>query len=427
LRNACRWVVFLHWLKVETKLPFHYLKDSGFMSKSFVVLLGGASAGMQEAVARAADMAGVRVERHASAADLAEVVESSRPLAVIISLDERGARDMAIDMRLRCAHLVVPVIGATSEVGDLAFEEAFAVGMDDVCAANRWHLGRRLRRLVDIGPIEMKCDKSVLIADDDRVTRLIMGRVFRDAGYAVHFADGVDDAMTRAADPSINVVVCSSQLDNDDGESLSVRAPRLGSKAAWIINTPPKHIPEVRSRLGRCRDTKIAVHDAFQSPATLLFVANELVNRPSVDGRKSERLLYGATVRFRSAGRGNEDIGYLYNISEGGVYVRTLAPPERWDDMWLELMPPRSDRLVHLEGTAVWARPYGPGGNATVPCGFGLEITGGSAADMLRYGRSYRTYLAERVTLRDPHFDDSFDAMLKPAHAESTSAAPPAP
>ena len=141
------------------------------------------------------------------------------------------------------------------------------------------------------------------------------------------------------------------------------------------------------------------MHDAFQSPATLLFVANELMNSPAVNHRESARVLYGATVQFRQAGRSERDVGYLYNISAGGVYVRTLAPPTNWDELWVEFTPPRSERAVHLEGTAVWTRPYGPGGNASVPSGFGLQISGGSQADTLRYRRCYSTYLAERTAV----------------------------
>ena len=147
-------------------------------------------------------------------------------------------------------------------------------------------------------------------------------------------------------------------------------------------------------------DQKIAVHDAFASPETLLFVANELINRPAVDGRQSERLLYGTTVDFRAAGRRSADEGYSFNVSAGGIYVRTLAPPERGTEVWLEFVPPRSDRLVHLEGTVAWARRYGPGHNATVPIGFGVQITGGSKADVVRYGSSYRSFLAERLSVR---------------------------
>ena len=144
----------------------------------------------------------------------------------------------------------------------------------------------------------------------------------------------------------------------------------------------------------------VAVHDAFSAPANLLFVANELLNRSLRDARKSERLLYGTTVRFRLAGRESEQLGYCYNLSAGRLYVRSFGPPARLDDLWLELVPPRSDRRVHIEARCVWVRPCGPGRGATVPAGFGVEITGATPTDQERYQHGYRAFLAERSALR---------------------------
>ncbi len=370
------------------------------MSKAFVVVLGEAGPEVQATAVAGARMAGAEARFEPSLERFAEDVGPERPLAAIVSMDGAGAREVAVGMRMACPSLEIPLIGLCDEPGDLSYEEAFAAGMDDVCALDARRLGRRLRNLADVGPVAPEPGhKTVVIVDDDCTMRALAGRLFRDAGYAVQFASDADEALQRACDPAIDVVVCASAIHSHD-EPLSGRAAAHGSRAAWIINTPPKQIASVRSRLGLGADVKVAVHDAFQSPATLLFVANELLNRPAVDGRKSERLLYGAKVLFRHAGRDDVESGYLYNISGGGVYVRTLAPPQRWDEMWLEFVPPRSDRLVHLEGTAVWTRPFGPGGNATVPCGFGVQITGGSRSDMVRYGRSYETYLAERVAQR---------------------------
>ena len=47
--------------------------------------------------------------------------------------------------------------------------------------------------------------------------------------------------------------------------------------------------------------------------------------------------------RFGFAGRDADDRGFSYNLSLGGLYVRTLSPPED-DIVWVELRPPRSER-----------------------------------------------------------------------------------
>jgi CheY-like chemotaxis protein len=383
-------------------------------SNPFVLLLGSHGSGVVRASKDAAERAGLEIQAAADADGALECTESlgRPPTGILLDMtDTRAATALSLAVRSRMTDAVVPIVGLCEQVDDLGFEEAFSSGMDDCCGLAPARLARRLRHLGETVPanVERK-DQVVVIADADRSSRLLMGRVFRDAGYQVHFALDAGDALRQALAESVRVVVVSAVLDSegDDGEPLSVRGPRGGSRAAWIINTPPKQIPLVRARLGLGSDlagtprvpgaAKIAVHDAFASPATLLFVANELLGRPLQDARKSERLLYGTSVRFRTAGRDNEDIGYSYNVSAGGLYVRSLALPERSEELWLEFVPPRSDRLVHLEGKAVWVRRYGPAGKATVPTGFGVEITGASATDRSRFEEGYLRFLEDRTT-----------------------------
>jgi hypothetical protein len=43
----------------------------------------------------------------------------------------------------------------------------------------------------------------------------------------------------------------------------------------------------------------------------------------------------------------------------------------------------------------MWTRGFGPNDAATVPPGFGLKLTGGSASDLERFVRGYRAFAAE--------------------------------
>jgi CheY-like chemotaxis protein len=367
--------------------------------RTIAVLVGESSAETQRTMNAAAAMAGADLLHAPTLQGAAEWMDR-RPVAAIFDTSRPRNRDMAVELRSRFAAIPLPVIGLAQQVGDLGFEEAYASGMDDLCAADAARLGRRLRHLVEVGPVEpQRSDATVVVADADPTMRVLIGRVFRDAGFQVAFASEPGDALERSRDAAVRAVIISAELDAAPGsdDAVCIRAQREGSKAAFIVNTPPRDIPSVRARIGTA---KIAVHDAFASPATLLFVANDLISRPAVDARKSERLLYGTCVRFRAAGRNNEDVGYAYNISEGGLYVRSLALPTRNEEMWLELIPPRHDRFVHLEGSVVWARRFGCSISASVPCGFGIQLSGGSSHDTERYTQSYRAFLAERVAER---------------------------
>ena len=79
-------------------------------------------------------------------------------------------------------------------------------------------------------------------------------------------------------------------------------------------------------------------------------------------------------------------------MSETGIYVRTLAPPED-DEVWVELCPPLLERQVRLVGRVAWRRPFNYNQSATVPPGFGLQIVDGFRKDRELWKDSYQRLL----------------------------------
>lgn len=380
--------------------------DTNTSGKSYVVALGTKSAAITELVAAAATRTGhACVEQEVLDASAHWLEEAERrPTAILVNMDDEHVTEHVRDVRRRRELSGVPIIGIALELSDLTFETAFAAGIDDCAPFNVRPLARRIATIDSVEPASPHArDEVVLIADEDRDSRLLIGRVFRDAGYRVDFAVDADDTMRRAAAPPVRIVVVSAAMDRAGGGPPLHQAASAGEDSpVWIISTPPKDIPDVHTSIDPALHARVLVHDAFTAPATMLFLANEaLGGRRLREARGSERLLHGTSVRFRTAGSDREETGYCFNLSGGGLYVRTLAPPPVWEELWLEFLPPKSSRLVHLEATVAWARPFGPGSVATVPCGFGVKITGGSSTDMKRYTAGYRDLLEERVARRE--------------------------
>lgn len=366
-------------------------------SKSHVLVVGARRCAVTSAAEAAAELVGCPVRHADDAVAAAKRIRAERPAAVLIAASEEGCVQVS-QLKAGLRQQLVPMVGIHHQPTEIVFEEAFSAGFDDVSGSSARALAARLRPLVDVGPQDVAADGHyALVVDPDPASRLRVGRVFRQAGYRVGFAADAETAWTMATQHDVRVAVVSAEIEPAEPVPLVVRAAEAGSPAAWIVHTPPPRISEMRGALELPVGAKVAIHDSFASPETLLFVANELLNRPSVDARSSERLLYGTVVQFRRAGRSEAEHGYLYNLSAGGVFVRTLAPPARGEELWLELTPPRHDRLVHLEGTCVWARSFGPGTNATVPFGFGVQLTGGSEADMARYLAGYERLHGEQA------------------------------
>ena len=316
-------------------------------------------------------------------------LDSHEPHAVVID-DGETAKGVCLEARAQAKHAQVPMLALNSGIDDLSFADAFSWGGDDAVERKDTHaLVSRLRALPDKLPgLPRNGRGAALIVDPDRTRRIVLGRVLRNAGYAIEFAVSDVDAVARARDGSPKLVVASSDV-GESPAALLASARSAGATATWIVTCPPKDIGAARKPVEALGNATVT--DGFAPAENVVFLANELERGGANDKRASRRLLYGTSVAFRGAGRDADDFGFSYNISIGGLYVRTLSPPED-DIVWVELRPPRSERRVRLEGRVVWRRKFGPSEGATVPPGFGVAINDATKRDLVAWNDGYGAF-----------------------------------
>jgi Tfp pilus assembly protein PilZ len=312
--------------------------------------------------------------------------------AVLLRMDAPGAAGMCAQVRGQARLAEVPILGVAPERSDLAFSELFTNGGDDLVALWTPHpLARRLRALAARPEAAARAasDRSAIVAGADPHWRSVVGRVLYNGGFSVRFASGGSDLSEECMREAVKLVVVADDIEPDGAVAHARRARERGSEAGWVVMAPPKRMPAAHAAARGV--ARVSVGDGFAPPENVLFLANELLAQRGVDQRASARLLYGTSVTFRAAGRDEDEIGFSYNISAGGLYVRTLAPLEPNQDVWLELWAPRSERRVRLAGTVAWRRPFGANERATVPAGFGVRITDGLAGDLDRWRQGYES------------------------------------
>jgi hypothetical protein len=321
--------------------------------------------------------------------DAARWLDSHTPHAVLIE-DSDAARNLCLEARAQARHAQVPMFSLNEGLDDLSFAEMFNWGGDDAVDAHETHsLVSRLRALpTEPAGLPKNGRGTALIVDSDRTRRILLGRVLRNAGYTIEFAVSADDARNKVDEHRPGLVVASSEIGTSPVALLS-SVREAGSAATWIVTCAPKDLSA--NRVGIEALGSATVTDGFAPAENVVFLANELERGGANDKRASRRLLYGTTVWFRGAGREKDDRGYSYNVSLGGLYVRTLAPPED-DIVWVELRPPRCERRVRLEGRVVWRRKFGPSGGATVPPGFGISISDGARREQNGWRDGYQTF-----------------------------------
>jgi DNA-binding response OmpR family regulator len=329
------------------------------------------------ALAEAAHQAAFELHAVDSGEEASAWLSNNDAHAALLESDQSEA--LAVEARSSARHVRLPMLALSRSVSDLAFNDAFSWGADDVLPLGEIRsLLTRLRNLPREQAEPTKVARgSVLIAEADRTRRTVVARVLRNAGYDVTFAVTSEDAAQFSERADLTLAVINSEL-LPEARAVVERAREAGSKANFILCCAPRELRTMREAFGELEG--VSAVDGYAAPENVLFAANEL-RAGAVNNRKTPRLLYGTTVAFRGAGRDKDELGFSYNVSAGGIYVRTLAPPDD-DETWLELRPPRTDRLVRLVAKVAWRRRFNYNENATVPPGFGAQIVDGARADL---------------------------------------------
>ncbi len=339
--------------------------------------------------------------------EIADALADAVPLALLLRMDAHGAAQACAHLRSQARLAHVPVFGAADELNDLAFTELFVWGGDDlVSVSSPQPIARRLRALCAPRPAAPETPAAAtvvprgqaIVAGPVATWRSVMGRALYSGGHAVRFAASAAELADECLAEGVRVVVAADDLEPGGAAAALAAARARGSQAAWVIVAPPKRMAETHAAVASLG--RVSAMDGFAPPENVLFVVNELLAARGVDKRASPRLLYGTTIAFRGAGRDEDEIGFSYNVSAGGAYVRTLAPPEPGQEVWLEMWPPRSERRVRLAGRTAWRRPFGPVGGATVPSGFGIQFTDGLAGDLDRWRAGCETFADSLLRLR---------------------------
>lgn len=352
-----------------------------------LLVLGPTSRGLWRLFDDAADAAALQVRASEQVDVLGPDAELSHVAAVIVDLDTADcARTCAI---ARCAQGLrrTPIIGVTRAPTELGFNEALCWGVDDVAdASDETGLIRRLRALGRDGARSVAPSRGeAVVADVSAGRRAIAARLLRLAGYDVRVVISLDE-VEDITSPALIVAAA----DIADGTTLqTLRAARAaGASNPWILTTTPRvaeSIARQTASLGA-----VAVHDIFTPFDNLLFLANEMMSAGNKNQRLAARSLHGTRVWLRPAGSERDTIGFSYNVSEGGLFVRTLDPFVVGSDVWVELCPPRAHERVRLMGTIRHRRSFAPANVALSPPGVGIEITGGLGSDVDAYVQGCR-------------------------------------
>ena len=323
-------------------------------------------------------------------------LDAHEPKVVVFDAGVVHAEKLCRKVRSKRNLASVPIIAIVAEPTDALVERLYAQGADDVIpSALGASLLARLKALPDREQLSATTHGMAVVADKDHARCDVIGRVLMNAGYDVKFA--LDDVALRyyTQQNKPRLVVLSAELG--DTRKFVDEAQKKQLEAAWVVMVSRRDVVKQAEALQGIERLTVVVNTT--APENVLFTSNELLRQGGPPSRAEERVLYGTMVAYKPAGGETEDVGFTYNISERGLYVRTLAPPEE-AEVWLELRPPRGKRRVRLEGKVAWRRPYDPASGAPVPPGFGVWIQDGLGPSLALWKEHVEAFV--RTTRRGP-------------------------
>ena len=346
------------------------------------LLVVGASEGTLPDLRRVASESSLGLVHKTNVQSAAAWLESTRPAAVLVDLRAVVALDLFSTLRRAPRWADVPMIGLTQTLTEIAFAETFWAGGDDlVRPCDSTQLVARLRATKrGAGTGTPPARGSAVVGGAEPAFRVAAGRVLQGAGYDVEFALTAEEVEAGARKPGTQIVVTSEALPQGSSMTLLESLRASGCDVPFVISVPVRHIARAQVQVRKLSHVELC--DSFSAPDELLFLANSLVAAPMRSRRVAPRLPFGTMVRVRPAGGEDDIVGFSHNVSQKGLFVRSLYPFAPGDAVWLEIVPPRGERRVRLSAQVMWHRPFGPLGPALSPTGSGFQITGGLPGEL---------------------------------------------
>jgi hypothetical protein len=379
-----------------------------------LAVYGPLADGEARVVRTAASALGLEAAFFDSPAALGTELERRLPVAILVEVNCDGALEVLTHLRGNVRYAATPLLGLATERTDVAFGAFFDRGGDDLVSPRSVRgLVSRIHPLASRAqaPAALRSPGYAVVATSDLRWRNIVARTLSNVGIQSRIVGNGPDAVDAACGPAL-FIVASDDLLPDGGAASLAAARARGSTVPWLIAAPGRRAAALRASLRGYPGATVV--DVFAPPDNLLFTANELRRPQLSDQRANARILFGTAVSFRVAGGAEDDVGFTYNVSASGMYVRTLAPLDAGQEAWLEVWPPCIERATRIVGRVAWRRAFGPNESATVPPGFGIQLAGGLPGDLERWETGARALLA-----------DPLAPQLRPDVALHLSSAPP--
>ncbi len=314
-----------------------------------------------------------------------EAIAVRRPAAVLMDLHMPGrAGDECCRLiKEKPGNATLPVIILTAADAPHEVMQSWRAGADDFLpkpvrlAALQAKLSAIRADESAAAPPPAPAGRSVLLVDDSRFYRSVLGGALEQSGFQVVYAADAAQAMTKArSGQAIDAVVTDLVMPRTDGLTLArlLRALPSFQSTPMVMLSGQQPEPGVGEEIEQVTGGPLLLKKEL--PLELILTRITGVLKPiAVELRAAERVPFFSVVRYRVAGTQEWLSGFSYDLSGGGIFVRSLTPTEAGSELEMQVKftfrsPPPTSR-----GTVVWSNRFGGRRSYSYPVGMGVRFT----------------------------------------------------
>jgi DNA-binding response OmpR family regulator/Tfp pilus assembly protein PilZ len=305
-------------------------------------------------------------------------LERGRPLMTMVDarvFDTLPGEDVLGRLRRHPAHARVPVVLlASTHTPTELVEGAWRSGVAD-CLLRPVSLPlvrERIAVLESPGAVapERRAPRVVLVVDEDDSFRVALARLLALAGHALLLAHTEAEALACATLLKGRLAAVVARVPSASGAALLQRLMAMpAAQGARGLGVMPRG----------CQPTG-GMEMLERESATPLDVLTRLepaLGRGFRELRVHESVPFFCPVQFRELGREEQwHSCYSQEVSPGGLFLRTLAPPRVGAALELRIHLTTTGELLEGSGVVSWAHTWTPDGPQHAPAGMGIQFLG---------------------------------------------------
>lgn len=364
---------------------------SGADDKSLLIYVVDDDQTIRELLMRQIQALGHRAMGFATGGEAIDAVSIAQPGLLLMDLHMPGHNGDEWCQKLKAQPTTAgtPIIILTAADSPHEVMRSWRAGADDFLPkpVRLRQLASKLEavsRAAAVEPTVRAGGPRVMLADDSRFFASLLGASLENCGLQVLYARSGTEALElfEKNASEIDLVITDLVMPGADGLAVAraVRAKAGTSKPIWILSGSttgrPANDDQILEVTGRpALDKRVLPIEVIVSRVTAS------LRLENAELRAAERVPFFSVVEFKPAESADWLSGFSYDVSTGGIFVRSMTPPSPGTELQLRVKFTFRTSAPSSTGKVVWSNAYRARRVFSYPVGMGIRFTVLSSED----------------------------------------------